>query len=192
MSSLLEIYFLTKLIKILTTNWTDQPAFKLELIDKNGKRTSKVLKTSEEKNAYSLFWKFAFNLKRLIESFPGGKSKLAKYITAYAFLKESNYDGEFGSFLAEMSKTSMDIEFEKFSEKRLDTGEYILLHETVDDYGNLLSPGDLVFCNFPLSEISFFGQELYEVFSKKTKRYLLVSGDDIKATSRRHFSNLNS
>jgi hypothetical protein len=90
MNSFLEIYLITKLINALTSDWTSLPAYKLGIIDKNGKQLKKSyeLKTTEERNAFSLLHRFAFNLKRLIETFPGGKTRLAKYLAAYALLRE--------------------------------------------------------------------------------------------------------
>ena len=60
-------------------------------IDDKGKvlKKTKQLKTSEEKEAYTVLTKFIFNLKRLLNQVPGGKSKFASYAAAAVlFLKE--------------------------------------------------------------------------------------------------------
>ena len=78
-----------RILKLLTTPWKDHEAFKLGLIDGNGKRDkTKKLKTKEEKNAYTFLHRLVFNLKRLIEMLPLGKTKLASYATALFLIKE--------------------------------------------------------------------------------------------------------
>ena len=79
-----------KIISNLVTDWDDFPAFEHGIIDKNGKllRKSNTLKTSDEKNSYTLFHRIIFNLKRLLQKLPGGKSKLASYAAGLFLIKE--------------------------------------------------------------------------------------------------------
>ena len=79
-----------KIISQLVTDWEDMPAFELVIIDKNGKllKKSSSLKTKEEKEAYTLFTRLIFNLKRLIQKMPGGSSKLASYAAGLFLIKE--------------------------------------------------------------------------------------------------------
>lgn len=85
-----DTYYTYRLIRTLVTKWEDQEAFKYGIIDENGKvlRKASTLKTSDEKSAYTLFHRLAFNLKRTIEMLPFGKSKLASYATALYLIKE--------------------------------------------------------------------------------------------------------
>ena len=56
---------------ILSSDWRDMPAFRLGIIDENGKilRQRSTLETLEEQRAYpSVFFTIAWNLKRLIET----------------------------------------------------------------------------------------------------------------------------
>jgi len=79
-----------KIISTLVTNWEDMPAFKYGIIDEKGnllKKTSK-LKTKEEKEAFTLFHRLIFNLKRLIQKLPGGSYKLGSYAAALFLIKE--------------------------------------------------------------------------------------------------------
>lgn len=114
MNSFLEIYLITKLINTMTSDWTSLPAYKLGIIDKNGTvlKKSYELKTTEERNAYSLLQRFAFNMKRMLEAIPGGKSKLAKYLAAYALLREDQIADLDKKFLEESS--SINIVFESY------------------------------------------------------------------------------
>lgn len=102
--SIIELFVINKLIHLLTTPWDKLPAFTLGIIDNNGKslRPYAQLKTAQERVAYGTLERFAFNLRRLIEKLPGGKTLLAKYITVYALFKEENEaDGLFEETFAE-------------------------------------------------------------------------------------------
>ncbi len=77
-----------RVLKLLTTPWKDQAAFKEGLIDEKGKRTKKKPTTSDEKNAYSLLHRLVFNLKRIMEMIPFGKTRIASYAAALFLIKE--------------------------------------------------------------------------------------------------------
>ena len=79
-----------KIISQLVTDWEDMPAFEHGIIDKKGKllRKHSSLKTTEEKESYTLFHRLIFNLKRLIEKLPGGQYKLASYAAGLFLIKE--------------------------------------------------------------------------------------------------------
>ena len=85
-----DTFITYKIISNLVTDWDDFPAFDHGIIDKNGKllRKSNTLKTSDEKNSYTLFHRIIFNLKRLLQKLPGGKSKLASYAAGLFLIKE--------------------------------------------------------------------------------------------------------
>ena len=78
-----------RVLKLLTTKWVDHEAFKVGLIDEKGKRIkSEKVNTKERKNAYTFLHRLVFNLKRLIEFLPGGKSRLGSYAAALFLIKE--------------------------------------------------------------------------------------------------------
>lgn len=80
------LYFLKKLV----TPFVKTKAYELGLIDENGKRLRKIssLKTSQEKKAMTRLDIFIWNVKRIIERFPLGKSRLATIAVAAFLLKE--------------------------------------------------------------------------------------------------------
>ena len=85
-----DTFITYKIISTLVTDWEDMPAFEQGIIDEKGKllkKTSK-LKTKEEKEAFTLFHRLIFNLKRLIQKLPGGSSKLASYAAGLFLIKE--------------------------------------------------------------------------------------------------------
>lgn len=90
MAKVADTYLIYQVLKRLTTPFEDTEAFKLGLIDKNGKLIKKP-KDGNEKNAYTLFDRFIFNLKRILHKF-GLKSKFSSYAAALFLLKEDrNY-----------------------------------------------------------------------------------------------------
>ena len=97
MSSIVDTYITYRIIKTLTKDWDEQEAFKYGIIDKNGKvlRKSKELETKKEKDSYTILHRFVFNLKRLINKIPGGKTKIGSYAAAAVLLlkeEEENND----------------------------------------------------------------------------------------------------
>jgi len=91
MGSAVDLYMTYRFIRALTKSWTDTDAFKLGIIDANGTVLKKKseLKTQEERDAVTFFDRLVWNVKRLLEKLPGGKSKLVTYAAAAWLLKEN-------------------------------------------------------------------------------------------------------
>lgn len=85
----IDIYLVYEFIKRLVTPFNQTKAFKLGLIDAEGKKL-KAAETTEEKEAVGYFDRLVFNLKRLLEKIPGGKLQIASYAAALLLLKEHN------------------------------------------------------------------------------------------------------
>ena len=85
-----DTYYTYRLMRTLATKWTDQEAYALGIIDENGKvlRKASSLTTQEEKSAYTLFHRLSFNLKRILEALPFGKSRLGSFAAALFLIKE--------------------------------------------------------------------------------------------------------
>ena len=91
----LNLYFIYKFLRILTTPWEKSEAFKLGIVDDNGKilKKKRALKTAEEKEAYTMMHRLVWKLKRLMEKVPFGKSRLASYAAALWLIKENKFQG---------------------------------------------------------------------------------------------------
>ena len=83
-----DLVYTLRFLRLLTTKFEDTTAFKLGLIDKDGKKLKKPEGT-EEKSAYNTFHRLVFNLKKLLAKVPGGSSKLASYASALFLIKET-------------------------------------------------------------------------------------------------------
>lgn len=94
MASVFNAFVAYQFLKTLTTKWDQMEAYKLGIIDANGKQLKKTaeLETAKEKQAYTIFHRLVFNLKRILERFPFGKSRIASYSAAFALLRESRED----------------------------------------------------------------------------------------------------
>jgi len=96
MSVLADTYIAYRIIKILVTDWEDQDAFKFGIIDDKGKvlRKYKELRDSKEQKAYTPLHRMIFNLKRLLNKLPGGRTKFGSYAAAAVLLlkEEDEYD----------------------------------------------------------------------------------------------------
>tara|TARA_Y100001936_G_C16015621_1_gene636286 strand:+ start:402 stop:1013 length:612 start_codon:yes stop_codon:yes gene_type:complete len=95
-----------RILKMLTTPFEKQQAYKFGFIDKRGNRIKKIKDengndidnnpvTQKEKNSLTPLHRLVFNLKRLIEKVPFGKTAFASYAVALLLLKEeTNLDQE--------------------------------------------------------------------------------------------------
>ena len=89
--TVVDLFLVYQFIKRLTTPFVTTKAYTLGLIDKNGK-TLRSPKTTEEKDAFGYYDRIIFNLKRLIEKIPGGKTRIATYAAAILLLREERGD----------------------------------------------------------------------------------------------------
>jgi len=86
-TSLADTLYAFRFLKMLTTPWEDTDAFKLGIVDDKGKKLKKP-SSREEKDAYTVFHKLVYNIKRLLNKLPFGKSRLASYTAALFLIKE--------------------------------------------------------------------------------------------------------
>jgi hypothetical protein len=92
-SVIIDTYFLYEFLKRLTTPFNKTEAYKLGIIDESGKILKKrsQLKTRKERKAFTIFDLLAWNLKKIIERLPFGKTRLASYAAAVFLIKEQKY-----------------------------------------------------------------------------------------------------
>ena len=100
-----------RFLKLLVTPFNKTEAFKLGIIDKDGKRTDKKIETSKERSTFTTFHRLVFNLKKLIGAAPGGKTRLASYASALFLLKEHAdlSDASIEKILKELDLEAIDL-----------------------------------------------------------------------------------
>ena len=102
MSRIVDNLVAYKILSMLVTNFEDTKAYKLGIIDKNGKNLKKAstLKTTEEKDAYTYLTRLVFNMKKIINKI-GGENKLKSLVAALWLVKEQYESGNRSTALME-------------------------------------------------------------------------------------------
>jgi len=196
-SPAIDAFITFRFLKLLVTPFDKTEAFKFGIIDKSGKvlRKYKTLERIEERKAYTILHRLVFNIKRLLEKLPGGKSRLASYAAALFLIKEHvneyhDSDGkliekEFYKYLKDNDLLEEDDgvirEEITFADKLL-KGTYILVQDVgVDEDDKVVGKkGDKVTVySDTVPTDSVMGQDVYKVIHDKTKDELLVTIEDI-------------
>ena len=183
-----DLYFTFRFLKLLTTPWTDTEAYKLGLIDDNGKRLkSKKIQSSEEKDAYTSFMRVVFNMKRLIQKLPGGSNKIASYASALLLIREEMgvTDKGIEKLVKEMDLDPADFISERnewyvLEDKRLSPGMYIVKEEKLTKQFNEVYAKDKIRVpeeSYPIGNI--FGLDVYEVTHINTNQPVLITLGEI-------------
>ncbi len=129
----IELFMTYKFIRLLVTPWKKTEAFKAGVIDKKGKLLVKGKdQDSAQKKTYSLFTKLVFNLKRILEKVPFGKTAIGSYAAALFLIKEETgmAEEDILKVLEDMGhNTSIDLNEEH---KELHEGQHILNHDILE------------------------------------------------------------
>ena len=174
-----------RILKMMTRKWEEMDAYKFGLIDDNGKRIkSKKPKTSEEKNSFTLLHRLVFNLKRVLELLPFGRTRLASYAASLALLKEHfNIDGEalerhFYQYLKE-NDLVLDLLEGHVNMNVLQKGKDYELRQSVwNEEDNLGYRGDRVQVLGKTDNV--MGVDIYRVYNFNQDQSMLITGHDIK------------
>ena len=192
MGRAVDLFVTYRFLKLLVTPWEKQEAYKLGIIDKNGKALKKArdLGTETERSAFTLLHRLVFNCKRIMGKIPFVRSQLGTYATALFLLKEHyNLDhipeGDVSKFLIENKLIKFD---DNISEEvigfgsMLPMGEYKLKDQvTGDDEEIDAQPGDVVNAleDTPPSD-TILGVDVFPVIHKRSNKIIYVSLEDIK------------
>lgn len=79
-----------KVLSMLVTPFKETEAYKLGIIDENGKNLIKPSKFTKyaQKEAYSYLHRLVFNMKRILAKLPGGDNRLKSLAAALYLIKE--------------------------------------------------------------------------------------------------------
>ena len=196
-STAIDAFITFRFLKLLVTPFNKTEAFKMGIIDERGKvlKKYKTLSRIEERQSYTILHRLVFNVKKLIEKLPGGKTRLATYATALFLIKEHvdqyhDSDGkmiekEFYKYLKDNDLIEKDDgtirEDISFSDKLL-KGSYKLVNDvgTDEDDKVIGKKGDIVSVYADsFAKDNVMGQDVFEVIHDKTKDVLLVTVEDI-------------
>lgn len=192
-----DLVYTFRFIKLLVTRWEDTDAFKLGIIDKNGKQLKKVadFTTWEEKSAYTTFHRLVYNIKRIINKVPFiGRSMLTSLAAALWLIKEETGMSE-GKLQKLMEKYCSDnginldttlTENNKWitdSDGNLHSGTYRLNKDVASP-----KTGEVVALRATSVRVtestspsgSMFGLGIYEVEHIPTRQKIYVSTEDLE------------
>ena len=186
-----DLGYAFRFLKLLTTPWEKLEAYKLGIVDKRGRnlKKAKELKTSEEKSAYTIFHRLVFNVKRLLQLIPGGKTKIASYAAALFLIKE--HTGMSEEKIEEIITKALDGNLENditesqwfIKNDRLNPGVYCLTKDIVSmNTGEAIAKKNSKVRVLEHTEpySSFLGNNIYKVQHVLTKQELYISNEDIK------------
>ena len=207
MGRAIDLFVTYRFIKLLVTPFDKTEAFKLGIIDEKGNRVRpprnpktniqpamEPLRTSEEKNSYTILHKLVFNIKKLFGKVPGLRTKLGTYAAALFLLKDTfkesvddpdMFEKEFMKYLKEEGVELDDSISESvvgFGEL-LPKGEYSLVQDILNKEEEELTAkaGDAVIAYEDQSPIdTILGVEIFPVVHKKSGSVIYVGLEDIK------------
>ncbi len=196
--SAVDVYVAYKFVKILSTPWKKTDAYKLGIIDDKGKvlKKSKELETSEERKAYTIFHRLIWNVKRLLDKLPPGRTRIGSFVAAMWMLREyadkkGCVDNLMEDSLLEYLEdnhiiTKVELQNELFeetfneSEKVLRKGSYTLKND-IDTPQGEAKKGDIVIVKKDTKMFTrILGVPVFKVLLKTTGKELVISHEDIQ------------
>ena len=182
-----------RFLKLLTTPWEKTDAYKYGVIDDKGNLLLKgrERKDSRQKDAYTVFHRLVFNLKRILQKLPLGQTRLATYAAALYLIKENTglddkhlekvLDKALGDFSSDLDLTECHKWF--VNENKLIPGIYTLTTNIASiDTGEVIAPkGSKIRVNDLLeSHDSIFGLNVYKVNHIQTNQEIFITNQDIE------------
>jgi hypothetical protein len=204
MGRAIDLFVTYRFIKLLVTPFDKTPAFKLGIIDAEGKRVMRktvargmqptLLITDAEKSAYTVLHKLVFNIKKIFGKVPGLRTKLGTYAAALFLLKDTfkesiddpdMFEKEFMKYLKEEGyeiDNTISEEVIGFGEV-LPKGEYTLVNDILNNEEEDLQAkaGDKVIAYDDEAPIdTVLGVEIFPIIHIKTQEKIYISLEDIK------------
>ena len=200
MGRAVDLFVTYRFLKLLTTPFDKTDAFKFGIIDKDGNRLKnedgsvEVLRTPDEKGAYTILHKLIFNIKKLFGKVPGLRTKVGTYAAALFLLKDTFkehvedpdiFEKEFMKYLKEEGyelDNSISEDVIGFGEI-LPKGNYVLVTDILNKEEEELSAkkGDKVVAYDDEAPVdTILGVEIFPVVHVKTQEKIYVSLEDIK------------
>ena len=183
-----DLAYTFRFIRLMAMDWKSWDAYKLGIIDENGKRQRNVkLDNDEKKSAYTPFIRLAANLKRLVSAVPGGGSKLGSFASALFLIKEKVGEKGIKSICEEMNVEVLDFLNEKnewflLDEKQLSPGIYRVQNPKLlnGSCAEMVWPKDQVRVQeecYPVGDV--FGVDIYEATHVNTDKQVYVTASEL-------------
>ena len=183
-----DLAYTFRFIRLMAMDWKNWDAYKLGIIDENGKRQRNVkLDNDEKKSAYTPFIRLAANLKRLVSNIPGGGSKLGSFASALFLIKEKVGEKGIKTICKEMDIDVLDFLNEKnewflLEEKQLSPGIYKVQNPKLlnGSCAEMVWPKDQIRIKddcYPVGDV--FGVDIYEAIHVNTDKKVFVTASEV-------------
>lgn len=110
-----------RILNMLVTPFTETEAFRLGIIDADGKEIRKMssLNTTQERDAYTILNRMVFRIKRIINKVPVENKKLVSFAAALALVREHSNN----------TIEPLDLELQYFNKLKTQLDEELILVE---------------------------------------------------------------
>lgn len=191
LSGAADLFYTFRFLKILVTPWEKMDAFKHGIVDKEGNilRKSSELKTSDEHSSYTMFHRLVFNIKKLLEKLPAGRTRIASYAAALYLIKEETGMSDKGikKIFEKLEGVEVDMVITEntwlLTEKgHLRAGSYNLKQNApIVRTGEFSAhKGSKIDVNESLAPVGMFlGTQIFKVLHRTTNQYIYVSTEDL-------------
>ena len=185
-----DLVYTFRFIRMMVMKWENWDAYKLGLIDENGKRIKKNrLNSPEKRDAWTPFVRLCANIKRLVQKIPGGGTKLGSFASALFLIKENGNLDDHGlekiikeckleklDFLSESSKWFV------LEDDQLSPGVYKIRNSKIlnSTYEQEVYTNDKIKVNldcYPIDTV--FGLNIYEVTHLKTNQNIYITTNEL-------------
>jgi hypothetical protein len=185
-----DLTYTFRFIRMLVMDWKDWDAYKLGIIDDNGKRNkNEKIDNDEKKSAYTPFIRLAANVKRLLNKIPGGGSKLGSFAAALYLIKErySLSDNKLRKILRECGVDASgllaeDTQWFVLEDKQLSPGVYRILNPKILNKSceEMVWAKDQIRIKedcYPVGDV--LGLDIYEATHIKTNQKIYIATSEI-------------
>ena len=183
-----DFFYALRFLRLLTTKWNRTDAFKKGIVDKNGKKL-KSPETPEEKSAYTIFHRLVFNIKRMINKVPLGKTTIASYLAALFLIKE--HSGITEEELKKVIEETLEVDFSDYKSElnewyltndgKIEKGKYALTRDiALPKTGELLAKkGTMVEVTKSEPVDSIFEHLVFKAKHAATRQDIYITQEDI-------------
>ena len=184
-----DLAYAIRFLKLFVTPFNKTKAFELGIIDEKGKNLIKVREfgNSDQRGAYTVFHRLVFNLKKLLEKIPGGRSRLASYAAALYLIKEKDQlNDETVNYILDNIEKNLELDesreylsdFEELNPGRYYLKETLAHYETGEE---LFQKGDIIVnkdLQVPVGDIC--GINIFTAIHEKTKQKVYFTHSNIE------------
>ena len=186
-----DLVYTFRFLRLLTMKFEDTEAFKLGIIDADGKRLKsysfdRMDDRDNYNNYYTPFHRLVFNIKKLMAKAPGGGSKLASYAAALYLIKEK-YNVNVNKAIKEAGIDPLDFMTEQsmwfvLEDGRLSPGTYKVTNDKVlnNTLEEMVKTKDTIKVKkdcYPIGQM--FGLNVYEATHIKTGQNIYVTVSEL-------------